>query len=116
MLSGWWRRWRGGEPSRAGEDELGSGVAGRPVLGLWPRREAARMRTVDDWVDRVLEPPRPFPDAQAAADRVISRLRRLRDHGHRVRGSFPWKPALLASAGILVTVGVAAGLRRRGVV
>ena len=115
MLSGWWRRRRGGEPSGAGEDE--PGAAGRPVLGLWPRREAVRIRTVDDLVDRVLDPPRPFPDAQAAADRVLSRLRRLRDHGHRVRGSFPWKPALLASAGILVTVGVAfAGLRRRGVV
>ena len=117
MLSGWWRRRRGPEPPGAGEDGTGPGAAGRPVLGLWPRREAARMRTVDDLVDQALEPPRPFPDAQAAADRVLSRLRQLRDRGHRARGAFPWKPALLASAGILVTVGVAfAGLRRRGVV
>lgn len=116
MSSGWWSRRRRRQPSGAGEDGPAPGAAGRPVLGLWPRREAARMRTVDELVDQVLEPPRPFPDAQAAADRVLSRLRQLSNHRHRVRGAFPWKPALLASAGILVTVGVAAGLRRRGVV
>ena len=83
-MSAWWRRRKGPEPSGAGADE--PGPAGRPVLGLWPRREAARMRTVDDLVDQALEPPRPFPDAQAAADRVLSRLRQLRDRGHRARG------------------------------
>jgi hypothetical protein len=70
------------------------------------------MRTVDDLVDRVLEPPLPLPDAQAAADRVLARLRR-----YQGQGSFPWKPALVASVGVLVTAGVAfAGLRRRGLV
>lgn len=74
------------------------------------------MRTVDDLVERVLEPPRPLPDAQAAADRVLDRLRRLRVSAPEARGSFPWKRALVAS-GVLVTAGVAfAGLRRRGLV
>ena len=72
------------------------------------------MRTVEDLVGRVLEPPRPLPDAQAAADRVLGRLRRLRVS--EARGSFPWRLALVAS-GVLVTAGVAfAGLRRRGLV
>ena len=114
MLSRWWRRRRGPRP---GEDELEAGVAGRPVLGLVEGRQAARMRTVDDLVDRALDPPPPFPDSQAAADRVLARLRQLRDHGDQVRRAFPWKPALVASVGILVTAGVAfAGLRRRRVV
>lgn len=114
MLSRWRRRRR---PTRSGEAELEPGVAGRLVPGLKARWEAARMRTVDDLVDRALEPPRPFPDAQAAADRVLARLRQLRDQGDQVGGSFPWKGALVASVGILVTAGIAfAGLRRRGVV
>lgn len=71
------------------------------------------MRAVDDLVDRVLEPPRPLPDAQAAADRVLHRLRAVGPSAE-ASGSFPWKPALVAS-GILVTAGVAfAGLRGRG--
>lgn len=114
MLSRWRRRRR---PSGSGEDGLEPGVSGRLVPGLRARWEAARMRTVDDLVDRALEPPPPFPDAQAAADRVLARLRQLKDPGDPVGGSFPWKRALVASAGILVTAGVAfAGLRRRGVV
>ena len=74
------------------------------------------MRTVEDLVGRVLEPPRPLPDAQAAADRVLDRLRWLRVSAPEARGSFPWRLALVAS-GVLVTAGVAfAGLRRRGLV
>ena len=74
------------------------------------------MRAADDLVDRVLEPPLPLPDAQAAADRVLRRLRRPRVSAPGARGSFAWKPALVAS-GILLTAGVAfAGLRRRGLV
>lgn len=111
MLSRWKRRPRGREPSGAGGDE--PEPAGRLVPGL----EEARMRTVDDLVDRVLQPPRPLPDVQAAADRILDRLEQLRSRGGRARGSFPWKPALVASVGILVTAGLAfAGLRRRGVV
>ena len=117
MGTGWWRRWRRRETAQAGGDGFEPGVAGRLVSGFRARREAARMRTVDDLVDRVLEPPPPLPDAQAAADRVLARLRQLRDRRHQAGGSFPWKTALLASAGILVTAGVAfAGLRRRGIV
>lgn len=115
MLSRWKRRRRGREPSGAGGDELES--AGRLVLGLEARREEVRMRTVDDLVERVLQPPRPFPDVPAAADRILDRLRQLRSHEDQVRGAFPWKPALIASVGVLLTAGLAfAGLRRRGVV
>lgn len=112
MLSRWRRR--GGDVEPPGADgETGPGGDGRRVLGLRARLEAARMRAVDDLVDRVLEPPTPLPDAQAAADRVLHRLRRP-GLSAEDRGPFPWKPALVAS-GILVTAGVAfAGLRRRG--
>ena len=117
MLFSWWRRGRGGEPAQAGRDEPQTGVGGRLVPGFRARLEGARMRTVDDLVDRVLEPPLPLPDAQAAADRVLARLRQLRTRRYQGQGSFPWKPALVASVGVLVTAGVAfAGLRRRGLV
>ena len=114
MLSRWWR-WRR-EGARAGCDELEPGASGRLVSGFRAHREAARMDTVDGLVERALEPPPPLPDAQAAADRVLARLRPLRAGAHPDRGSFPWKPALLASVGILVTAGAIAGLRRRGLV
>ncbi len=113
MLSRWRRRGGGVEPPGV-DGGSGPGGDGRKVLGLRARLEAARMRAVDDLVDRVLEPPTPLPDAQAAADRVLHRLRWPGLSASEVRGPFPWKPALVAS-GILVTAGVAfAGLRRLG--
>ena len=115
MFSRWWRRDGDVEPPRAGGESV-PGSGGRRVPGLRARLEAARMRTVDDLVERVLEPPGPLPDAQAAADRVLDRLRRLRVSAPETRGSFPWKRALVAS-GVLVTAGGAfAGLRRREVI
>ncbi len=115
MLSRWRRRGGDVEFPGVGGDS-GPGGDGRTVLGLRARLEAARMRAVDDLVDRVLEPPTPLPDAQAAADRVLHRLHGPRLSASEARGPFPWKPALVAS-GILVTAGVAfAGLRRRGLV
>jgi anti-sigma factor RsiW len=123
MLHHWWRRRRRGNNLSAYVDgeldwEVSDRVAEELVFDAAAQRELSRMRAVDALVDRVLTPPTPAADGDAVADWVVSQVGTtppVASSTPRMRSR--WRPAVVASVGILVTAGVAfAGLKRRGLV
>lgn len=123
MLSNlWWprRRRKQRELSQYSDGELGpqaaDTVAERLVFESEARLELARLRAVDALVERVLGPSGPLPDPEDAADAVVARVHAA-DLQSTPAARSRWTPAVIASAGILLTAGVAfAGLKRRGLV
>ena len=116
MLDMWWHR-RSRELSAFADAELTGAaadrVAERLVFEAEARQDLDRLRRLDTLVAVALTPPSPAPDVGTVADAVLAQLPRVPTPAP-IR-SRNWKPAVVASVGLLVTAGVAlAGLKRRG--